>query len=161
MGAETGPNLLLNFGRGKTEKPFPPLYLVVSTSMIWCDSAFCARTVCAFNNGALMLYNIAAPLSKPTPAPLLNARFTASEVPFTEKRDRLQTPILEAPTALQCCLQGQPKNHYQYIMKHIRSQGQNEKPKTDGGQLGPARWSPEIPFFVAYRVSIFVSHVVS
>ena len=133
-----------------TKKPISPRFWVAATKMMRCKFAFCARTVRVFNIGALMLYNTAASLSNPTPAPFLNARFPASKFILSQTRERPKPLFFKRQTAFPWCFTGTTQNHHMYIMKHICSQPETEN--IGDRQLEPAG-SAGIPIFVAFRAS--------
>ena len=97
VGAETGPKFEVEMDDENNKKNIFPRFWVATLCITRCDFDFCACTVRGFNNGAFMLYNIAAPVLNPCLAPFLNARFPVQKAPFRKRRPSAQTPIFKAP----------------------------------------------------------------
>ena len=96
IGSKTGPEFEVEMGNQNNKKKFPPRCWVVSVRLTSCDFELCARTLRGLNNGAGMLYNIAAPILNPCPAPFSNARFPAPKPPFRKTISSAQTPFFKA-----------------------------------------------------------------
>ena len=101
-----------------------------------------------------MLYNIAAPILNPCPAPFSNARFPAPKVPFRKTSPSAQTPIFKARKAFCNLRQEQPPNPHMYTLtqKRVHPKTQNRK------NPGPAEWPPRLESRNAYFCSVSRVH---
>ena len=83
IGSKTGPKFEVEMGNYNNKKNhLPPGVWVASVRLTRCDFDLCARTVRGFNNGAGMLYNIAAPILNPWPGPILERTISGPQTPF-------------------------------------------------------------------------------
>ena len=163
IGAERGPIFGVEAHKLTQGKVIPPPVVGVCMCLLRCNFAVWARTVCAFNKGAFMLYNITAPWSNPTLAALLNARFSVEKKQLQETlsvTERLETPMPQAPKARSLCFDGTSAKPLPIHFEPHVLPGPKGKNKKRWQVTLPSRWPSEIPVFVVFGVSNFVLEVV-